>query len=297
MKRKALVLYASITGNTEMVAMAMGKTMENYNFQVRYEKIIPKKDWSADPIDVADYDVVVLGSPIIAGLPYKEVNNLMGLQGTCCLKGDPMLMKPTVVNPGIPGVVEPPRGMTPGVKGEVCKTVYGIVFVTYGGCTVGPAESTAALATLEEYMRVNNIRTVGKFACAGKELRHESVDTLSGMLNINIADAQALMQRYKDDPNSEEFSAMGAQQLALLKKLSSVKDEDSFGQGVRLMGTNDPLGCGKPGYKMWHYNYELRPSPRDLTRAEIFVSDVLEDHFLTISGDPRTPYSMYLSIS
>ena len=146
-------------------------------------------------------------------------------------------------------------------------------------------------------MRVNGIRTVGKYACPGKELRHESVDTLSAMLKINIADAQALMQRYKDNPDSKEFKKYNQQELALIKKLSNVKDEDSFGQGVRLMGSNDPLGCGKPGYKMWHYNYELRPASKDLTRAEIFVSDIVEDHFLTISGDPRTPYSMYLSIS
>lgn len=297
MQKRALVLYASITGNTEMIAKALGGVCEKYNFAVDYVKIKPKMDWEANPIDVMDYDLVFLGSPIIAGLPYKEVNNLMGLQGDCCLKGNPMKMKPTIQNPGIPGVVDPPRGMTPGVKGEVCKTVYGVAFVTYGGCTVGPAEAMPALSVLEEYFRVNGIRTIGKYACAGKELRHESVDTLGAMLKINIADAQALMQRYKDDPNSEEFKSMGAQQVALIKKLSSVKDEDSFGKGVRLMGTNDPLGCGMPGCSMWHYNFDLRPLPKDITRAEIFASDIIEDYFLTISGDPRTPYSVYLSIS
>jgi len=299
-KKKALVLYGSITGNTELVAKAFEEVCREYGFETDLVKIEPKHDWDKDPVLVEDYDLVLLGSPIIAGLPYQEVNQVMGLQGTKWLQGLENMKRsgPPDMGPGIPGVVAPPAGHNaPGAKGEFCKTIYGVVFVTYGGSGVGPAESIGAIEVLVEHMRVNGIRTVGKFACPGKELRHESVDNLAEKLHINIDDAQALMERFKENPDGEEFKVYDKEQLRMLKKLSGVKDEDSFGEGFRMLGDNDPLGCGKPGCRMWHYDFEHRPTQRDLTKAKIFLSEIIEDHFLTISGDPRPPYSMYTCIS
>ena len=40
-----------------------------------------------------------------------------------------------------------------------------------------------------------------------------------------------------------------------------------------------------------------RPSKRDLTKAKIFMAEIIEDYFLTTSGDPRPPYAMYTCIS
>lgn len=80
-KRKALVLYGSITGNTALVAGEFQKVCEENGFDTDLVKIDPRRDWDKDPLFVEDYDLVCLGSPIIAGLPYKEVSMLMGLQG------------------------------------------------------------------------------------------------------------------------------------------------------------------------------------------------------------------------
>ena len=299
-KKKAHVLYGSITGNPELIANAFANVCEEYGFETVTVKIEPRRDWDKDPVFVEEYDLVLLGSPIIAGLPYQEVNQVMGLQSNKWLQGLENMKNsgPPDMGPGIPGVVEPPAGHNaPGAKGEFCKTIYGVVFVTYGGSGVGPAECIGALEVLVEHMRVNGIRTVGKFACPGKELRHESVDNLAEKLNINIDDAQALMERFREDPKAEEFKVYDAQQLRMLKKLSGVKDEDSFGKEFSMLGDNDPLGCGKPGCRMWHYDFEHRPTQRDLTKARIFLSEIIEDHFLTISGDPRPPYAIYTCIN
>lgn len=308
-KKKALILYGSLTGNTEMIGKAFGEVCEEYGFETKLVKIDPRRDWDADPVDIMEYDLVALGSPIIAGLPYKEVSMVMGLQGTKTLLGPkrmkermekmmkeegggPHSMRP---NTGIPGVVAPAIGTgSPGAKGDFNKTIYGIVFTTYGGSGVGPEECYGCLETETEFLRVNGVRTVGKFACPGKELRHGSVDKLAEKFKINIDDSQALMSRYKANPEAEEFKKYTPDQMKLLKSLAS---KDEFGEGVRMMNDNDPLGCGKPGSLMWHYDFENRPTPRDITKAKIFLAEIIEDYFLTWTGDPRPPYSTYTCIS
>ena len=44
-KRKAVVLYGSLTGNTEMVGRAMAEVLEEYGFETRCEKITPSPFW------------------------------------------------------------------------------------------------------------------------------------------------------------------------------------------------------------------------------------------------------------
>lgn len=308
-KRNALILYGSITGNTEMIGQAFADVCKEYNFDVDMVRIDPKHDWDENPVFVEEYDLIALGSPIIAGLPYKEVSMVVGLQGTKCLMGPKNMKKkmeesggpgagPGSDRGGIPGIVNPMVGSgTPGAKGEPGKTIYGVAFTTYGGSGCGPEECYGVLETLTELLRVQGARTVGKFACPGKELRHNSVDSLAEQFHINIDEAQALMQRYQDNPAAEEFTKYSPAQLATLKKHAEVKDEESFGQNVRMLGTNDPLGCGKPGSYMWHYDFDHRPTPRDITKAKIFMAEIIEDYFLTLSGDPRPPYSVYTTIS
>lgn len=324
-KRKALIIYGSITGNTKMVAEELASVCREYGFDADLVKIDPRRNWDSDPIFVEDYDLVCLGSPIIAGLPYKEVSMLMGLQGKKQLYRNRGLYEriqahlaagghlgpgagevhvpgqiPGVhYNTGIPGITCMDVGTgAPGSKSDVNKkTIYGVVFCTYGGSGVGPEECYGTLAVMTEFLRVNGIRTVGKFACPGKELRHSAVDKLAIVLKTNIDDAQAMMQRYKEDPENGEFEKLTPAQRKALSEGAGTKDEDSFGEDAPTMLDNDPMGCGKPGSVIWHYDFQNRPSKRDLLKANIFLSEVIEDYFLTFTGDPRPPYSVYTCIS
>ena len=128
--RKAVVLYGSLTGNTEMVGKAMAEVLEEYGFETRCEKITPGKDWSKDPVYFWEYDIVVLGSLIVAGLPYKAVYQLLGLTGGKTIMGttsnpsnpgDPELNPMERLNrhSGIPGIVNPSVATgSPGAKGD-----------------------------------------------------------------------------------------------------------------------------------------------------------------------------------
>ena len=110
------------------------------------------------------------------------------------------------------------------------------------------------------------------------------------------AQAQVLLGEYLENPKNEKFASFTPKQIGALKKLSQIKDEDSFGEGFQMM-RGDPMGIGKPGCAMWHYDFEHRPLPRDILKAKCFMADLVEDYFFTVSGDPRPPYSQYISIS
>lgn len=303
-KRKALIIYSSMTGNTKQIAEAFGEVAAENGFDVDYLKIVPGIDWDKNPVYVEEYDLVMLGSPIIAGLPYKELYEVMGLQSNKFLKGGPEFIKRQheqhekgihETPSGIPGVVQGTH-MAPAALGDQRKPIYGVVFVTYGGSGVGPAEANGALEFMIELMRVNDIRTVGKFATCGKEMRHNSVDALSDLLGVNLDEAQVLLGQYLEDPKNEVFAQFDDKQMKALAKMAAIKDEDSFGELFTMM-KGDPMGIGKPGCEMWHYDFEHRPFPRDIVKAKCFMADVIEDHFFTVSGDPRPPYSMYVSMS
>ena len=301
-KRKAVVLYGSLTGNTEMVGKAMAEVLEEYGFETRCEKLVAGKDWKDDPVYFWEYDIVVLGSLIVAGLPYKEVYQLLGLQGNRNIMGttmnpnqpgDPEMnpMGRLTLHSGIPGIAAPSVATgSPGAKGDNLPTIYGVVYATYGGSGVGPPECYGTLEVMEELLRVNGVRTVGKFACPGKEMRHEAVDGCARDLGINIADAQAMLQRWSLDPEAEEFTS-NPEKTAVIEKYMAIKDDYSMLEG------NDPLGIGKPGSTFWHYDMAKRPSKRDLTKAKIFMAEIIEDYFLTTTGDPRPPYGVYTCIS
>lgn len=302
-KRKAVVLYGSLTGNTEMVGKAMAEVLEEYGFETRCEKLVAGKDWKDDPVVFWEYDIVVLGSLIVAGLPYKEVYQLLGLQGNRNIMGTSMHpgddMDPEMnpmgrlnIHSGVPGIVAPSVATgSPGAKGDQLPTIYGVVYTTYGGSGVGPPECYGTLAVMEELLRVNGVRTVGKFACPGKEIRHEAVDGIAKELGINIADSMAMINRFGVDPEAEEFRNMGPEKVAIIKKYMGIEDDYS------MLEKNDPLGIGKPGSTFWHYDSGKRPSKRDLIKAKIFMAEIIEDYFLTTTGDPRPPYAMYTCIS
>lgn len=148
-KRKAVVLYGSLTGNTEMVGRAFAEVLEEYGFETRCEKLVAGKDWSNDPVYFREYDIVVLGSLVVAGLPYKEVYQLLGLQGTRTIMGkkpDRNPIRDLNESSGIPGIVAPSVASgAPGAKGDNLPTVYGVVYATYGGSGVGPRNATVPL--------------------------------------------------------------------------------------------------------------------------------------------------------
>ena len=326
MKGKALIIYSSITGNTEKVANWFRETFEHYCMEVTMVKIKNRMDWSqyAGNTYFEDYDVVCIGSPIIAGAPTTAMIKLFSPGGGSDLEknvtanaeagkgfnaggaGFPKGMDPDKGEGG-PGMMpmDGPQWSRPdytaghyvyagGMKPQGLYQPLGIAFTTYGGTGNGPRECIATLEIEKSYLRSYGFTPVGEYACCGKELRHNSVDNLGDKLKMNIPDAQAMMSRYKENPNDEEFQKMSPKLVAIIKKLSSVSDDESF--GATLFQKNDPLGIGKPGQRFWHYGMQIRPHARDLKKAEYFLTGILEDYLLTADGAPRTPGPVYRNI-
>jgi len=144
--KKALILYQTMTGNTEKVVQ-------------RFEKVFKKKGWECDvfkvdksmdvdnlPFNYDDYDFMCAGSGVYMALPGKEITDIM--------------FKYTHRSRRAGKIVRVHRKITLGPK-------TGIVFVTYAGTHLGPKEAEPALSLLELNLEHLRFRCVGRFSCPG----------------------------------------------------------------------------------------------------------------------------------
>jgi len=131
-----LIVYASLTGNTEKVAKEMGKNFERYGWTNHLKKLPENYDTKNPDFSFNDYDFVCVGSPIISELPLPHIRT---------------------VTYGDPG----PEKISPGPK---C----GLVFCTYGGIHLGPKEAEPALKLLEVELMHQRFLVIGSLAIPGK---------------------------------------------------------------------------------------------------------------------------------
>ena len=73
--RRALILYATMTRNTEKVATWFQETFEQYGWETFLVRIAGNTDWAGlqDRLYFDDYDLICLGSPIVGGAPVQPV--------------------------------------------------------------------------------------------------------------------------------------------------------------------------------------------------------------------------------
>lgn len=174
--------------------------------------------------------------------------------------------------PGGPGGGAPMGGMDAGKQ-------HRIAFCTYGGFGEGPTEATASLELIKELFQGQNF--VGYFACPGKIMYWDSSKKISEALQINQYRAQELIVRYIADPKAEYFKDYSPEVMAMFEAASKETVEDSY--------------ANKPDF--WIHDLQSRPNDRDIYQAKAFLKDVIEDYYLSESGEPRTPSSVYWSIN
>lgn len=82
-KRRALILYATMTGNTEKIARWFDEVFRYYSWETEMIRLKPGMDWPLyeGKTYFDDYDIICLGSPIVAGAPLKPVADYLGLNG------------------------------------------------------------------------------------------------------------------------------------------------------------------------------------------------------------------------
>lgn len=285
MKKKALILYASITKNTEKVATWFKEAFEHYGMEVTMIKVLNGKRWlegNEDKLYFDDYDVVCLGSPIIGGSPMKcmlshfsagaasslEDNvaknaekglgfNAGGAGGFAEgeVKGGPGMPSPPPGGPGGPPnmirwrreeIMSYPGG--PHIPGMY--QPLGIAFTTYGGGFCGPSECLPVLQLLKLYLEDKGAKVIGRFACPGKEFGPAGLD-----------DGETPMQIHEPPVY--------------------YKDAD---------------GNYHAGGFFFHSSNNNNPAPRHEAQAKAFIAGIVEDHFYTSNGKRREPGSEYVSI-
>lgn len=302
---KALILYSSITGNTEKIAKAFAETFRAYNITPTLMKLEGNYlGDQMDPPNTADYDFLCLGTPVIAGIPYHDFYINFGAQddyGRRSIGGaqGPGQGMPHMGEgggpgggpggPGGPGPEGPPPGGMGMPGGE---NQHRIAFATYGGYGQGPTEAIGSLELIKELFQGQGF--VGFYACPGKILYEKASETISEALKINKFRAQELIVRYKEG-KMEYFKDYTPEQLALFDAAAKETAADSFGEPT--MVPNDPMGIGKDGSKFWSYDLQNRPNDRDVFMAQAFLEDIIEDYYLSDTGEPRKPSSVYWSIN
>ncbi len=284
-KKKALILYASITGNTEKIARCFQETFEHYDMEVTMVKVKNKTNWDAfeGKLYIEDYDVVCMGSLIIGGSPTTAIvkNFSAGAVGSleegvaknaeaglkfnaggaggpvgAAVKGAPP--EPPKDDPGmrlmrmwhrpdyLAGKVSYPGGPDP----HGLYYPLGIVFTTYGGGFRGSDEALPVLEMLRLYLEAKGTKVVGKFACCGKEFGPAGLD--DGELPMGVKDPPVFY-----------------------------KDAD---------------GNYHAGSYFWHAHSNSRPSARDEAMARVFIANLVEDYFYTADGQRRDAGSVYTTI-
>ena len=290
---KALIVYSSITGNTEQVAQAFAETFRAYNIAPTLVKL--EGNYQGEKIpepERNDYDFLCFGTPVIASLPYHDFYIQYGAQDDYGSRNFRSGMGP-IEGAGGPGggpmfANGIPEGMPAfGFGGN--PNQHRVVFCTYGGFGRGAAEAEATLELLKELNNGNGI--VGMFACPGKIRWYEASKMLSERLKINQFRAQELIYRYTKDPSGPYFAELDADTLAEIAKAAAEPLENSF--TTPAMADNDPLAIGKAGSNFWSYDLQNRPNARDLEMAKAFLSDIIEDYYLSDTGEPRKPGSVY----
>lgn len=121
---KTLVFYDSLGGNTERVAQAIHETVATTWGQADIVKV--RKDTA---VRFTDYDLILIGSPVIDWLPTKKLME--------CVMG---FMK----SENTAGRIRPSSPLVPGK--------FGVCFGTFGGPHIGQTEAVPMTAWLRAFL-------------------------------------------------------------------------------------------------------------------------------------------------
>ena len=259
--KKALILSASYSGNTGKIAELFQTVLKEYGWDCDLMKVTKHTDKHNLPYRMDDYDLLLAGSPIMAGRPAQEVLE--------CISPEmfhEMHFFATHEN----------------------YNRKGIAFVTYGGSGRGPAEAMPGLAYLKMCMEDVRIKCIGQFACCGKEFKHMAIDGLAKRKGWTHEVASGTLARYIENPKAEEFQSYTQGELESMEM--AVKDTRDLPTYVDQNGIP-----AVDRMHMWHWDAQNRPSQRDLLKARIFISEILEDYYADTQYE-FAPLAEYLCI-
>ena len=146
---KSLIMYQSLTGNTEKVAMRFKEVFEKKGWQYDVLKIDKNTDVE-QPVDFGPYDFLCVGSGVNKQLPEEQIAAMMFL-----------------LSHGRPDPGKKPPARTRAETRIIPGPKKGIVFVTYAGMHLDEKEAEPSLTLLEVEMEHLRFKCVGRFCCLG----------------------------------------------------------------------------------------------------------------------------------
>ena len=271
--RKVLILYATMTRNTEKIAACFRDTFLRYGWKVTFVRIAGSTDWAdlQPELYFDDYDLICLGSPIVGGMPLQAVIKVFSYGAGGALEAEVQNNLDSKKADAAAPAKKPSGPIwrrtsapSPGMPNHSGPRPYGIVFTTYGGGFYGTDEATVTLETLKQYLKLNNVDVIGRFSCGGKE-------TGPAGYPVGVKPKKGFMPGNRNGgPDADVCDAV-----------------------LYTMGD----GSQVPGSYFVHYDNENKPGPRELLKADAFISDIIEDFFMTFDGIPNPPLSEILSLS
>ena len=298
MKGKALILYASITKNTEKVATWFKETFEHYGMEVNMIKVLNGTRWLQgieDKLYFDDYDVVCLGSPIIGGSPMKCILSHFSAGAASSLEdnvaknaekglgfnaggaggfsmdefpGGPGMPPPPPGGPGGPGMPPPPPGGPGGPPHMIAWRREGVMSYPGGPHVQGMYKPIGISFT-----------TYGGGFCGPSECL-----PVLELLKLYLEDKGAKVIGRFACPGKEFGPAGlddGVPPMQVREAPVYYKDAD---------------GNYHAGGFFHHCHNNQNPSARHEAQAKAFIASIVEDHFYTSDGKRRELGSEYVSI-
>lgn len=153
---KSLVLYSSVTGNTEKVAKRIAKVLRRNGHDVTFVKVDDETS-----VDLLVYDLIFLGSAVHQWLPTKTMMNYVK-----------RMLKKYFSS----GVIVPSSPIKPGK--------YAVCFCTYSGPHTGVSEDIPATKWMRAFLEHVGFTVVGEWHTIGKYKNREKESTIGRLGNI-----------------------------------------------------------------------------------------------------------------
>ena len=330
MKRKALIIYASLTGNTEKIAKAFQRTFEHYGFTVDMYKITNKS--KRINFNYRDYDVVCMGSLIIAGAPTTAMIKQFSLGGGSALEENVTKNAEAGLdyNAGGGGMPSPDffGGDMPAMGGGMPPMGEGMPPMGGGMPPMGAGGPPAGMPSMD-----GGMPPMGAGAPAG-------MPPMGGGMPSGNASGGEMLMSYAGGPAPHGiyqplgvvFTTYGGgfygsneampvlETLKLYLENSSIKVVGKFAccgkefgpaglaDGVKpsIMGggsIDEPVYYKDAddnyhaGSYFFHTHMNSKPNARDIQKAEALIADLVEDYFYSHDGIRKYADSQYISIS
>lgn len=272
--RRVLLMYATMTKNTEKVATWFKEVFEEYGWEVIFLRILNRMNWAElqPKLYFDDYDLICLGSPIVGGQALQAIIKAFSFGAGGALEKqvqDKLDSKEedAAAPPFAADTAEWRRGRapSPGMADHTTPRKHGLVFTTYGGGFYGTEECKVTLEQLRSYLMLRNVDVIGRFACPGRETGPAGYD-----LGVKPKAVFIPGKKGADAPDADVCDAV----------------KYRMGDGTLV-----------PGSYFMHFNCNAKPGDRERAKARAFIADVIEDYFMTYDGVPNPPISEIVSMS